>query len=144
MYRKFLFVTVVLVLLASPTRSTLALCSGSGCNGTDPATTGCAADGVTVRQKWPYGNPGTIKVELRRSDTCVTFWARSWNYSAFYYYNNATLKNYYWEQRWSPPNDSTYSDQRSGNSGFQACGDFSTSPITWPVNSPSWKCTSTY
>jgi hypothetical protein len=145
MYRKLFFVFLALAVLAYPLESARALCSGSGCNGTDPLATGCSADGVTVRQKWPYGNPGPLKVELRRSDACVTFWARSWNYSGFYRYINATLKNYYWYQRWSPPNDSTYSSQRSGNSGFQACGDYSTStPFTGPVQSPSWKCTSTY
>ncbi|MBL8089716.1 MAG: DUF2690 domain-containing protein [Anaerolineales bacterium] len=121
-----------------------ALCSGSACNGTDPLATGCSAGAATVRQKWPYGNPGPLKIELRFSDTCTTFWARSWNFSAFSYYINATLKNWYWHQRYSPPSDSTYSAQRYGSNGFQACGDFSTSPITSPVTSPSWKCTSTY
>lgn len=145
MYRKLIFLFLVVTLLSFPSGRAYALCSGSGCNGTDPGTTGCATGAATVRQKWPYGNPGPLKVELRFSDACITFWARSWNFFGFPAYFNATLKNWYWYQRYSPPNDSTYSKQRYGSNGFQACGDYRTSPpFTGPVTSPSWKCTSTY
>lgn len=141
MYRKIFFLVLAFALLAIPTGYVYA-CSGNGCNGTWPDTTGCASDAYTVRQKWPYGNPGPVKLELRRSDFCSTFWARSWNYSGFTYYVNATLKNYYWNQRHSPTNDSTFSPQRFGTSGFQACGAFRVSPAyTGPVSTP---CTSVY
>jgi hypothetical protein len=116
MYQKFIFFFIIFTLLAFPSGQVSALCSGSACNGTDPGTTGCAADAATVRQKWPYGTPGPV---------------------------NATLKNWYWRQRNVPPNDTVYSNQRYGSNGFQACGDYRSSPFTGPVTA-SGTCTSIY
>lgn len=147
MVRKIILISVAFAMLVSLSGQALALCSGSACNGTDPASTGCASSAATVRQKWPYGNPGPIKLELRFSDDCNTFWARSWNFSGFDLYINATLRNRYWHQRLSPTNDSTYSSQRYGSTGFQACGDYKTpanGSFTGPVNGPSGLGTSTY
>lgn len=147
MLRKVFLVIFAFTVLVSLSGQALALCNGSACNGTDPASTGCSDSTATVRQKWPYGNPGPIKLELRFSDDCNTFWARSWNYSGFEYYINSTLKNWYWHQRLSPSNDSTYSSQRYGSNGFQACGDYkpkANGPFTGPVNGPSGLCTSIY
>lgn len=47
-------------------------CSGTGCNGVDPALSGCSADGITVKHKPLFD--GTL--ELRWSKTCQTNWAR--------------------------------------------------------------------
>ena len=47
-------------------------CSGSGCNGLNPATTGCSADAFTV-QTAVFSNS---RVELRYSPTCGTNWGR--------------------------------------------------------------------
>lgn len=140
MYRKLIFLALTLVMLVIPTGHVYA-CSGAGCNGTWPDQTGCADGAYTVRQSWPTSYPG-LKLELRRSDHCSTFWARSWNYTAAYQYVNATLKNYHWNQRNSPPDASTFSPQRFGTSGFQACGAYRSSPAyTGPVSTP---CTSSY
>lgn len=47
-------------------------CSGEGCDGLDPAVTGCAADAYTV-QTAVFSNS---YVELRYSPTCKTNWGR--------------------------------------------------------------------
>ncbi|MFL6161511.1 MAG: DUF2690 domain-containing protein [Jatrophihabitantaceae bacterium] len=50
-------------------------CSGYGCDGTDPQSSGCAATAETVASAWvnyPYS-----KVELRYSTACRTTWARA-------------------------------------------------------------------
>ncbi|HEX4206769.1 MAG TPA: DUF2690 domain-containing protein [Ktedonobacteraceae bacterium] len=47
-------------------------CSGNGCNGQNPVTTGCNADAYTV-QTAVFSNS---YVELRYSPTCGTNWAR--------------------------------------------------------------------
>ena len=47
-------------------------CSGSGCNGLNPATTGCSADAYTV-QTATFSNSF---VQLRYSPTCGTNWGR--------------------------------------------------------------------
>jgi hypothetical protein len=63
------------MLPASPALA--ATCSGNGCNGQDPAATGCASDGYTVASAPvtdPYGRVGTV--ELRYSPKCGTNWSR--------------------------------------------------------------------
>ena len=50
----------------------LVSCSGNGCNGLNPATTGCSADAYTV-QTAVFNNSF---VELRYSPTCGTNWGR--------------------------------------------------------------------
>jgi uncharacterized protein DUF2690 len=50
----------------------LVSCSGNGCNGLNPATTGCSADAYTV-QTATFSNSF---VELRYSPTCGTNWGR--------------------------------------------------------------------
>lgn len=51
-------------------------CSGNGCNGHDPVSTGCARDAITVSI-----TGGTVKfrtgtIQLRFSPTCGTNWGR--------------------------------------------------------------------
>lgn len=85
--RLFLFSTALLVSLLGMTAfvgvSTAAAhatqrshpqvtCSGNGCNGQNPATTGCAADARTV-QTATFSNSF---VQLRYSPTCGTNWGR--------------------------------------------------------------------
>ena len=55
-----------------------ASCSGRGCNGKDPADTGCSA-GSTVADTAGMFTSGTA--ELRWSPTCRTNWVRVVNYS---------------------------------------------------------------
>ena len=52
-------------------------CSGNGCNGLDPISTGCARDAITVMPS----NGGTVSfrtgtIQLRYSPTCGTNWGR--------------------------------------------------------------------
>src|SRR5688572_8659585 len=55
-----------------------ASCSGRGCNGKDPADTGCSA-GSTVADTAKMFTSGTA--ELRWSPTCRTNWVRVVNYA---------------------------------------------------------------
>jgi hypothetical protein len=67
-------VGMVFVLPAAPAFAVT--CSGSGCEGKNPQTTGCSTDAITAYSTAiPNG-----KVELRWSQTCETFWSRvtSW------------------------------------------------------------------
>lgn len=62
--------------------SAQAACTGYACDGRDPNTEGCAADGVTVASaidttaNLPYAPKLQILVELRWSNKCKTNWAR--------------------------------------------------------------------
>lgn len=49
-------------------------CYGDYCTGTDPQSTGCAADGRTVASAGMFNLPAYV--ELRWSPTCKTQWAR--------------------------------------------------------------------
>lgn len=74
---------------AAPTVS----CSGSGCNNTDPATTGCANNAYTVETQYITFNGQQIgKVELRWSPTCQTNWTRVTKLGGFYTYVYGTLQ----------------------------------------------------
>jgi hypothetical protein len=56
-----------------------ATCSGNGCNGTSPETTGCAATASTYAYKWIFKNNTLTRVgkaELRHSSACGTWWTR--------------------------------------------------------------------
>jgi hypothetical protein len=70
-------VVAVLAIFVMPAPPAFAVtCSGSGCEGKNPQTTGCSADAITAASaSIPDG-----KVELRWSQTCQTFWSRvtSW------------------------------------------------------------------
>jgi hypothetical protein len=115
-------------------------CSGSGCNNTDPGTTGCNADAATVRTVYPPS--GKARVQLRFSDTCQTRWSRTVNIATLNYYANATLRYWYYHAVALGPGYSTYSNQRYG-SGYQACGDVGSSPMNFLIND-SPRCTQAY
>ena len=51
-------------------------CSGNGCNGLDPVTTGCARDAVSVKTTGGTVSFRTGTIELRYSPTCGTNWGR--------------------------------------------------------------------
>lgn len=61
-------------------------CWGDYCSGTDPSTTGCAADAFTVTAY----QTGTYRMEVRWSPTCKTNWTRltvyphPWQWGATY------------------------------------------------------------
>jgi hypothetical protein len=88
----FVLITIMLPIVSGFPLATVAyaLCSGSGCNNTDPQTTGCSADAATVKTKYPAS--GLARVELRFSDACQTRWARTVNIGSMNYYANATLR----------------------------------------------------
>jgi Protein of unknown function (DUF2690) len=71
--------------LVSPTASAATTsatvgCSGYGCDGTDPSSTGCAANAITAEQQTEYEANGSGYavgyVQLRYSKTCRTVWTR--------------------------------------------------------------------
>jgi hypothetical protein len=59
--------------------ATVASCAGTGCEGKDPAASGCSADGRTISRAnltRGVGGPVVGLVELRWSDRCETNWSR--------------------------------------------------------------------
>ncbi len=148
MTRKILFCAaifvVTLAVMAQPSGVVYAAtCYGATCNGTWPHLTGCDVGAFTVRTKYPDGTLGNSKVELRKSDTCMTFWSRTTNISGFWYYMNATLKNWYYTASSGNPGQQVWTRQRYGSNGFQACGYVSSQPMNYPITAPYY-CTSTY
>jgi uncharacterized protein DUF2690 len=62
------------VLLSSPAKAVT--CSGYGCEGLDPTSTGCASDGIWKTAK-TFGSGGTAgAVQFMWSQTCHTMWVR--------------------------------------------------------------------
>jgi Protein of unknown function (DUF2690) len=51
-------------------------CSGNGCDGLDPQSTGCSYDAVTVPVSGGTVSFSTGTIELRYSPTCGTNWGR--------------------------------------------------------------------
>ena len=122
--------------LLSPTQFVLAAtCSGSGCNNTNPNSTGCDVGATTVSSIYPASS----RVDLRSSSTCATKWAKTTNTDSLNrsFYANATLKNYYYTHSPAPiaKNLSVYSNQRYNITG-QACGYVGPSLINFAVSSP--------
>jgi len=113
-----------------------ASCSGSGCNDTNPNSTGCDASGVTTVA---YEYPASSYIELRQSSICNTQWAKTTNTDGpnRYFFLNATLKNhYYTASAYSLPVGAyVYSHQRYGTS-YKACGYASFNYIGGLVSSP--------
>ena len=75
--------TVTIVREAPPVR--MVTCSGAGCNGTDPQTSGCGASGRTIATNniYAYGTEYAVVglLELRWSDVCQTNWSRITRYT---------------------------------------------------------------
>jgi hypothetical protein len=61
----------------SPAQQAFALCNGSGCNGLDPASTGCSGGAYTAAYRNGTGTWGTVQVQMRYSSSCVANWTRS-------------------------------------------------------------------
>jgi hypothetical protein len=137
-----LVITTIFVITSSfPFASVvMALCSGTGCNNTDPNTTGCYADAATVRTVYPAS--GKARVELRFSDACQTRWSKTVNIAGLNYYANATLRYWYYGAQYIAPGYTVYSNQRYG-SGYQACGDVGSSAMNYLIND-SARCTTAY
>lgn len=77
--RKAALVPVLALLgffLVAPSPAMAVTCSGSGCTGQDPLSTGCSADAITLTTEYVYGTYGASYVENRWSPTCKTNWAR--------------------------------------------------------------------
>lgn len=137
-----LLITTIFVIASSfPYASVVfALCSGSGCNNTDPGTTGCSAAAATVRTVYPAS--GKARVELRFSDACQTRWSKVINIASLNYWGNATLRYWYYHSVYLGPGYSTYSNQRYG-SGYQGCGDVGATQMNYLINDAA-RCTTSY
>jgi hypothetical protein len=93
----FLLTATLYVLTSFPIAnfvgSAIAACSGTGCNGLFPDTSGCSSSGTQsiIGQVLP----ASAQVDLRYSSGCKTVWARTTNVDniARPLYLNATLKN---------------------------------------------------
>jgi hypothetical protein len=66
----------------APTASAAVTCSGEGCSGTSPETTGCANDGETIFSTNLTTSSGQVVglIQLRYSATCRTAWARIYDF----------------------------------------------------------------
>jgi hypothetical protein len=121
----FIFVFLLLIIFcAAPAKGAVLLygCSGSGCNGTNPNTTGCDVGASTVAYVTInyHGN-----IQLRNSSGCNTYWARTiLDLTYIEHYANATLMYYYWKGSTYPiqHDQVMYTLQRYSGSGYQACG----------------------
>jgi hypothetical protein len=139
-----IFATVLYIFTSIPivgfVQPIMAACSGTGCNGQYPNSSGCSTSGTQgiVAQIFPASS----QVDLRYSGGCLTSWARTTNQDwGRALYVNATLKNYYTTS--SPAaiavGQSVFTQQRYNSSyppPFQACGYASLSSIPGPVASP--------
>ncbi|MCC7119150.1 MAG: DUF2690 domain-containing protein [Anaerolineales bacterium] len=128
--------------IASFVGSAIAACSGTGCNGLFPDSSGCSTNGTQsiIAQVLP----ASAQVDLRYSGGCKTVWARTTNVDYPYgrsFYLNATLKGYYTIS--SPgvlaPGQVVFTQQRyvpSLPTSIKACGRIGTSHITGPLTTP--------
>lgn len=102
--------------------SLAATCSGSGCNNTNPNSTGCDASATTLESAY-YPNCSSIR--LRYSNICYTRWARTQN-GGYYKWTKATLKGFYLITRYIAPNQAVYTNQQYSEPypgwNWQACG----------------------
>lgn len=120
--------------------SALAACSGTGCNGLFPDTSGCSTSGS--QSILAQVLPASGQVDLRYSGGCKTVWARTMNVDyGRSMYLNATLKKYYTVS--SPGavvvGQVVFTQQRyipSNPTSIKACGKASLSYITGPVTTP--------
>ena len=121
------------------TSQALAACSGTGCNGQFPSSSGCSTNGF---QEITYQIlPASAQVDLRYSYGCKTSWARTMNVDPRSLFVNATLKGYY-----NIPSggkivtyDAVFTQQRYSATyppPFQACGYASLTYIPGPVTTP--------
>lgn len=128
-------IAVVLVTVACIRPATTALAGGY--NGTNPHTTGCDQHAFS---RWVKFYPNTL-VELRKSTSCNTFWARTTNRNwAYRLYANATL-HYPRYVTYSPgpiwPDDSVYTLQHDiDGEYFTACGIVTDHVVTGAVTYP--------
>lgn len=79
--------------LANFVGSAMAACSGTGCNGLFPNSSGCDTNGT--QSILAQILPASAQVDLRYSSGCKTVWARTTNVDYPYgrsFYLNATLK----------------------------------------------------
>jgi hypothetical protein len=77
-----IFAGAASALMVTPAPVSAASCSGTGCNGQDPGTTGCTSGSYTVYSAtntfWASSTFwATVSVDLRWSPTCQTNWARA-------------------------------------------------------------------
>lgn len=71
-------VVAVSGLTAAAPQALAASCSGTGCNGKNPQTTGCVGDAVTVSNA--HASDGHY-IELRYSKACKALWVRGDHFS---------------------------------------------------------------
>jgi hypothetical protein len=121
-----------------------ATCYKSGCNNTNPHSTGCDASAGNVAVMYPASS----KVELRRSllSACETLWTRTKNTDALNrsFYAYATLRFYSTPYTWYnspspiPKNAVIYTNQWHDPlvADWHACGYVGSSYISYPVGSP--------
>lgn len=139
-----LLTTILYILTSLPISnfvgSAIAACSGTGCNGLFPNTSGCSSSGT--QSILAQILPASSQVDLRYSGGCKTVWARTTNQDfGRSMYINATLKTFYTvssggavavgsvvftQQRYVPSNPTS----------IKACGKASLSSITGPVTTP--------
>lgn len=97
--------------LYSSSTAFAASCSGTGCNGQDPQTSGCSVGAQILDSRYVNQNGTAIYIELRWSPTCQTNWTRVTNQTQGTRY----MKAYMVEQNVGEH----YATFRSGGYGYQ-------------------------
>ena len=152
--RMLLALTFVFTWLGYRSTTAYALCFNTSCEGLNPATLGCGADGVTsgsVKVLSDGGNNQSF-VETRKSNACDAKWARTTNKSGGNRYAAGSLRygctNYCNNQSISSPgtianNTTVYTMMHAYvATPTRSCGVVSVSgPIGIPISISSTRCT---
>ncbi len=117
--------------LIAPATTALAGCSGAGCVGLDPHSTGCDAHASTVSSAYGRTTQGVavIYVEERWSSACVANWTRITNLTSSGNWMEANLidqnnsSSQPWEG-WVPGGNISWTNMGNGYHVQRACGDF--------------------
>lgn len=127
--RVLMVLILLIVLTMMPTRTALALCSGSGCYGLDPYAQGCNSGAYVVKSYTGSGPSGTVTGALWYSPACVANWAVATSGSgARYIRAEVMVYQYQWRSAYTT---STYSNMVNGNSWHCAIGLMDTANDTY-------------
>jgi hypothetical protein len=133
-HRVSLRVLIILILVAAlslaPNHKAYALCSGTGCNGLDPISTGCSNTTTTAAQASGSGASGSLTIYLRYSTACVSNWAYVASNSGNRYVR-AEVNVYQWQYRAAGNTTSTYSNMVDGTPWHCAVGHIDTTNETY-------------
>ena len=145
----FLVIPLMLAAFVAQAAPLQATCSGGGCNGLNPHTTGCDQSTTT----WESRSISNGHIELRFSWICETLWARTRNENGWHYAQSTLAYYMFWDSYNYPwyhtnsrapiaPGRSVYTPMRYDpvpDPYWNACGSLTNYYIGGAV---LWPCTS--